>query len=157
MKIKNERDFGAALLFLLLAAGFAVGAMNRWFGSAAQPGPGYFPLLLSGTLGLLGAALLFKSLTIEAAGGDAIGAIGWRPLLAVVVALIAFGLVLPRWGLVPAAVLLGAVAGLGARDCSWRGVLLGAALLGLACWLVFGVAWPQLLPLPLWVRPSLWR
>jgi hypothetical protein len=152
VKIKSERDFCAALLFLLLAIGFAVGALNRWLGSAAQPGPGYFPLLLSAVLALLGIVLLFKSLTIEVEGGDAVGAIAWRPLLAVLAALVVFGLTLLPLGLVPAAALLALLAGLGTPGSSWRSVLLGVVLLGAASWLVFGWAWPQALPLALWPR-----
>ena len=123
MKIKSERDFWSGLVFLLAAIGFGVGALNHWTGSAAQPGPGYFPLLLSGLLAILGVAVLFKSLTIEAEGGDAIGAIAWRPLLAVVVALAVFGATLQRLGLIASVALLVVIAGLGAKESRWRGVL----------------------------------
>ncbi len=150
MKIKSERDFWAGVVFLLLAIGFASSAMNHPLGSATQPGAGYFPLLLSILLGVLGMLVLFKSLTIEAEAGGAIGAVAWRPLLAILIAITVFGASLQRLGLVAGAALLVAIASLAARDCTWQGVLLNAALLGAACWLVFGIAWP--LALPLWPR-----
>ena len=99
MKIKSERDFWSGLMFIAIGVGFAIGATNYSMGPAcppndpcaaslwarmsqlsAHPGAGYFPLGLSILLALLGAIVLFKSLTIETEGGDPVGKFAWRPL-----------------------------------------------------------------------------
>ena len=49
-------------------------------GTSARPGAGYFPLMLSVIMAILGAIVLFKSLTIESPNGDPIGNIAWKPL-----------------------------------------------------------------------------
>ena len=58
--------------------------------------PGYFPLMLSVIMAILGAIVLFKSLTIETEGGDPIGSIAWKPLLIIVAAIVVFGLCAAR-------------------------------------------------------------
>ena len=90
MKIKSQKDFWSGLMFVAAGLGFAVGATNYSFGTSARPGPGYFPFGLGVLLALLGAVVLFKSLSIETEGGDPVGAIPWKPLC-----LIVFGVV-PR-------------------------------------------------------------
>ena len=79
MKIKSQRDFVSGLMFIVVGVIFAIGATNYSMGSSAKPGAGYFPLILSVIMAILGAIVLFKSLTIETEGGDPIGDIAWRP------------------------------------------------------------------------------
>jgi hypothetical protein len=70
LKIKSQRDFWSGLMFVVIGAGFAIGATNYSMGTSARPGAGYFPLMLSVIMAILGAIVLFKSLTIESADGD---------------------------------------------------------------------------------------
>ena len=84
VKIKSQRDFFSGLMFLVVGVVFAVGATNYSMGSSARPGAGYFPLILGAIMAILGAVVLFKSLSIETVGGDPIGSIAWRPLLVIV-------------------------------------------------------------------------
>ena len=51
-----------------------------------EAGPGYFPFGLGVLLAILGAAVLFKALTIETDGGEPIGAFPWRPLIIILLA-----------------------------------------------------------------------
>ena len=90
MKIKSQRDFWSGLMFVLIGAGFAIGATNYSMGTSARPGAGYFPLILSVIMAILGAIVLFKSLTIESTDGDPIGSIAWKPLLISVAAIVIF-------------------------------------------------------------------
>ena len=63
---------------------------------------------------LLGALVLFKSLTLETEGGDPIGAVAWKPLLVILGAVAIFGLLLPRLGMVitlPILIFISAYAG----------------------------------------------
>ena len=90
MKIKSQQDFFSGLMFLVVGLAFAYGATDYSMGAAARPGPGYFPLILSVLLAILGAIVVFTSLTIEVEGGDPVGHIAWRPLIIIVVAITLF-------------------------------------------------------------------
>jgi hypothetical protein len=148
MKIKNERDFWSGLMFIVVGVAFAWGATAYRFGSSASPGPGYFPLGLGVLLAVLGALVLFKSLTIESEGGQRIGPIAWRPLLAVVVSVVAFGFALPRLGLALSLPLLIVVCSLAGDEFRWRDVLLSCVVLTLGSWLIF--IFGLKLTIPLW-------
>lgn len=148
MKIKSEKDFWSGIMFMVVGISFAVGATNYSMGTGARPGPGYFPLILSTILAILGAIILFKSLTIETEGGDRIGSIAWRPLLVIVSAIVIFGAMLPRLGLfitVPVLIVIVSFAG---DEFKWRGVLIAAAALTVFSWLIFVVGLS--LTIPLW-------
>jgi hypothetical protein len=148
LKIKSEKDFWSGIMFTVVGVVFAVGATNYSMGSGARPGPGYFPLILSTILAVLGAILLFKSLTIETEGGDPIGNIAWRPLLVIVAAITIFGAMLPRLGLFVSVPILIIIVSFAGDEFSWRGVLVTAASLTVFSWLIF-VAGLKL-TIPLW-------
>ena len=148
MKIKSEKDFWSGIMFLVVGIVFAVGATNYSLGTGARPGPGYFPLILSVILAILGAVVLFKSLTIETEGGDRIGKIAWRPLLVIVVAISVFGAMLPRLGLFITVPVLIVIVSLAGDEFKWRGVVIASVVLTLFSWLIF-VAGLNL-TIPLW-------
>lgn len=148
MKIKSERDFWSGIMFTVVGIGFAVGATNYSMGVSARPGPGYFPLLLSIILAILGGIVLFKSLTIETEGGDPIGSIAWRPLLVIVVGITFFGAALPRLGMVITIPILILISSLAGDEFKWKGVLVNAIVLTVFSWLIF-VAGLKL-TIPLW-------
>jgi hypothetical protein len=167
LKIKSERDFWSGIMFVVVGVIFAVGATNYSMGPAcppndpcaanlwarmsqlsAHPGAGYFPLGLSVLLVLLGAVVLFKSLTIESVGGDPIGGFAWRPLAIIVGAIVLIGFMLERVGLaltVPVLIIISSLAG---DEFHWKGVLLNAIVLTFFSWLVF-IAGLKL-TIPLW-------
>jgi hypothetical protein len=153
VKIKSQKDFWSGLLFVGAGLAFAIGALNYAFGSSLRPGPGFFPLILGMLLAVTGGLVLFKALTFEVEGGDPIGPWAWRPVLAGVGGLAAFGLLLPVLGLVPAVPLLVAGAGFARGRLQWKSLLAQCIALTLAAWLLFvvGLGWP----LPLW--PGAWR
>ena len=68
-------------------------------GTSARPGAGYFPLMLSVIMAILGAIVMFKALTIETEGGDPVGSIAWKPLIVIVVSIAVFGFALPKLGM----------------------------------------------------------
>ena len=137
MKIKSQKDFWSGIMFVLVGVGFAAGAYNYSMGTSARPGPGYFPLILSSILAILGAIVLFKSLTIETAGGDPIGKIAWRPLLVIVAAITVFAIILPRLGMfisIPILILIVSAAG---DEFHWIGVIIMAIVLTVFSYGVF--------------------
>src|SRR5205085_6433401 len=167
LKIKSERDFWSGMMFVAVGVVFAIGAMNYSMGPpcptqdacatslwarmshlSAHPGAGYFPLGLSVLLAILGAFVLFKSLTIESVGGDPIGAFAWRPLLIIIAAIAVFGLMLEPLGLaltVPVLIFMSSLAG---DEFHWKGVLVNAIVLTVSSWAIF--IWGLKLTIPLW-------
>ena len=150
MKIKSQRDFWSGLMFVVIGAGFAIGATNYSMGTSARPGAGYFPLMLSVIMAILGAIVLFKSLTIESADGDPIGSIAWKPLLIIVAAIVIFGLTLERLGMIITVPLLIVISSLAGDEFKWRGVIINAIVLTIGSWAVF--VWGLKLTIPLWPR-----
>ena len=137
MKIKSQRDFWSGLMFLVTGAGFAVGATNYSMGTSARPGAGYFPLILSVILTIMGAIVLFEALTIETEDGEPIGNIAWRPLIVIVIAITVFGILLPRMGMlftVPVLIIMVSFAG---DEFGWIGVIVSSVVLTAFSWLIF--------------------
>ena len=167
MKIKSERDFWSGMMFLVVGVVFAIGATNYSMGPAcppndpcatslwarlsqlsAHPGAGYFPLGLSILVALLGAVVLFKSLTIESDGGDKIGKFAWRPLIVIIVAIALFGAMLEPLGLALSVPVLIAVTSLAGDEFHWKGVVANAIVLTIGSWAIF--IWGLKLTIPLW-------
>jgi uncharacterized membrane protein len=148
LKIKSMRDFCSGLMFVATGIGFAIGATNYSMGSSARPGPGYFPLILSVLLAILGCFVLFKALTIETDDGEPIGAIAWRPLLVIVVSIAVFGVALPRLGLVLTVPLLIVMVSFAGDEFKWTGVILNSVILTAFSWFVF--VWGLKLTIPMW-------
>jgi hypothetical protein len=148
LKIKSERDFWSGLMFVVVGIAFAWGATAYQFGSSARPGPAYFPFGLGILLALLGAMVLFKSLTIETEDGEPVGAFAWKPLLVIVGAVAGFGLALPKLGLIVTLPLLIAVSSAAGDEFHWKDVLINAVVLTVGSWAIFikGLG----LTLPLW-------
>ena len=148
MKIKSERDFWSGLMFIVVGVVFAVGSQNYSLGTSARPGPGYFPLMLSVIMAILGAIVLFKSLTIETEGGDKIGAFAWRPLIVIVVAIAVFGAALPRLGMVITIPVLIVITSLAGDEFGWKGVAANCVVLTVASWAIFVLGLK--LTIPMW-------
>jgi hypothetical protein len=134
-------------MFVVVGVAFAIGATNYPMGSSARPGAGYFPLILSVLMAILGAIVLFKSLTIETEGGDPIGSIAWRPLVVIVLAIAVFGVALPRLGMFVTIPLLIVMVSLASSGFDWKGVLLSSVVLTAGSWAIF--IWGLNLTIPL--------
>ena len=147
MTIKSQRDFLSGLMFIVTGVVFAIGATNYSMGTSARPGAGYFPLMLSVILALLGAVVLFKALTIETVGGDPVGDIAWRPLLVTVASIAVFGLALPRLGMFMTIPLLIIMISFASNEFNWKGVLISCVVLTAGSWVIF--IWGLNLTIPL--------
>ncbi|MBP2234052.1 hypothetical protein J2Z31_000542 [Sinorhizobium kostiense] len=86
---------------LLTAVGlfFAWQSFGLELGTAFRMGPGYFPLVLSGVLTLLGVVILVQSARVH---GEPMGPIAIRGMLFILPAPIFFGLTVRGLGFVPA-------------------------------------------------------
>ncbi len=148
MKIKSEKDFWSGLMFIVVGVGFAIGALNYTFGSSARPGPAYFPFGLGVLTAVLGAALLFKSLTLETEGGDRIVSWAWKPLLVIAGAVASFGWILPHLGMFVALPILVVISALAGDEFHWKDALINALVLTLGSWVIF--IWGLNLVIPMW-------
>lgn len=137
MKIKSQKDFWSGLMFVATGLGFAAGATNYSFGTSARPGPGYFPFGLGILLAVLGGLVLFKSLSVESEGGDPIGHIGWKPLGLITLAVVLFGIALPRLGMIISLPLLIFVSSLAGDEFKLKEVIVNIVILTVGSWLVF--------------------
>jgi hypothetical protein len=68
MKIRNQKDFWAGLMFLAFGLGFAIIARNYQMGTAVRMGPAYFPTVLGGLMAVLGAIVLVRSFFSKVTG-----------------------------------------------------------------------------------------
>lgn len=136
MRIRNHRDLWAGLMFFVIGAGFAVFAQQYALGTPARMGPGFFPTMLGVLLALLGLAILLRSF-----GGVGqvvrVGAVGWRPLLLILLSVLVFALALPRLGMVVSIALLVGISALAAHDFRWKETLVSIVVLLTLSWLVF--------------------
>jgi hypothetical protein len=148
MRIKSQKDFWSGLMFVVVGLAFAWGATEYSFGSSARPGPGYFPFGLGILLALLGGLVLFKALTLESENGDRIGDVAWKPLLVIVVAIVVFGVALPRLGLVLTQPLLVGITSAAGDEFKLHEVIINAVVLTALSWVVF--IWGLGLVLPTW-------
>ena len=148
MRIKNQRDFWSATMFVVIGVAFALGALTYNFGSSARPGPAYFPFGLGVLLAILGSVTLFESLTTDTDDGAPVGRFAWKPLLTILGAVALFGIALPRLGMVIALPLLVVVSSLASDEFSWTATLINSAVLTLGSWVIF--VWGLHLTIPLW-------
>jgi hypothetical protein len=148
VQIKSQKDFWSGVMFILAGVGFAWGATNYNFGSAARPGPGYFPFGLGVLLAILGAAIALKALTVPTKDGDRIGSFAWRPLGLIVAAVVVFGLVLPKLGMILSLPLLVLIASYAGDEFHIGEVAINSVVLTVFSWVIF--IWGLNLTIPLW-------
>jgi len=88
-------------------------------------------------MAILGAVVLFKSLTIETPGGDPIGHIAWKPLLIIVAAIAVFGITIELLGMIVTIPILIFIASLAGDEFRWREVIANAVVLTIGSWAIF--------------------
>jgi uncharacterized membrane protein YidH (DUF202 family) len=109
-QLRDSKNLVSAGVAIVLGLAIAIhSALNYPLGTVTQMGPGFLPTVIGALIAALG--LVLAVATVLAPEAEPIE-IDWRPLLFVSVALVVFGLTLERLGLVPAIVLLVAVASL---------------------------------------------
>jgi putative tricarboxylic transport membrane protein len=148
MRIRAPKDFWSGLMFCGFALAAVLAARGYSLGTAGKMGPGYFPLLLGGVLGVLGLVLVGRSLVIE---GEPLPPIHIFPIAVIAVAVCLFGALIEPLGVVIAlAVLTVVTARAGPEFRFMETVALAAGLI------VFSIGvFVYLLGLPLAIWPGL--
>ena len=100
----HVKNVASGLLLIAIGAFFAYSGRHLDVSSVKNMGPGYFPLILSGLLIVLGAAVIAGGWRAETDGSDqAVGrSIPWRGIALLTAALLFFGLLVRPLGLGPA-------------------------------------------------------
>lgn len=142
--LTSNRDVLAGLLFIVIGAGGFLIARSYPFGTLQEMGPGFFPRVLGVVLMAFGAITLLRGLK---SGEEVQGAWGWRSLAALCAALVAFGWLMERLGLVPAVLVLVVTSAWAGREFRWIEVLILAVILCLMALAIF--VWGLGLPYPL--------
>ena len=124
--LANNKDFLAGLLFAGIAAVTVAVARDYPIGFTERMGPGYFPTVLGGILGLFGLYLMYRGIRY---GARIQGDWGWKPLGLITLSIVVFGFTMEKVGLVPALMLMFFVAALGGRDFRFKEVLVLAAVM----------------------------
>lgn len=136
MQIRDARDFWSGVMFVAFGLAFVVFSRRYDLGTAARMGPAFFPTMLGGLLLLLGVGISIKGLTAKTDDGR-VAPFHFRPLLLVLGAVVAFGLLLRPAGLLVALAALVIISSLGSHEFRLRDVLLLAAGLGALVLVVF--------------------
>ncbi len=158
MNIKSQKDFFSGLMFLAVGVAFAVGAYNYGMGDGARMGPGYFPRMLGVLLAILGSVITFKALTVATADGEKLGKWAWKPIVFILGANLAFGVLLgglpsikvPAMGLILAIYALTIIASFAGDKVKMKEVLILATILAVGSY----VAFIMLLKLQIQVWPT---
>lgn len=96
---RDDTDLIAGIGLMAVAAFFGWQTIGLEIGTSLRMGPGYFPMILSALLFLLGLLVTVKSF---GRGGEPTGAIAWRGIFFILPAPIFFGLTVRGLGFVPA-------------------------------------------------------
>lgn len=147
--LRNNKDFLAGLLFIVIGGLAVVIARDYSMGSTMRMGPGYFPMVLGGLLCLFGVYVLGRGLR---SGEKVKGEWGWKPLALIALSIVLFGFLMDRLGIVPALVVMFFVGAAAGREFRFKEVLLLTVLMSAFAAGVF--VWGLKLPYPLF--PGVW-
>jgi hypothetical protein len=105
LEFRNNRDFWAGVMLIVVGAGSIIIARNYAFGTSLRMGPGYFPSVLGAGLVLFGLYLVVMGLRRyeKMEGGS-----NWslRALIVLPLSLVLFGLLMEHAGFIPALLVL---------------------------------------------------
>lgn len=145
--IRNQKNFTAGLLYIVVGLAFAAGATNYQLGTPARMGPGYFPFWLGLLLAGIGAIVLAGSVRRHTLP-ESLPKLDFRTLAWVLGSVALFGVMLVPLGLVLSLVALVIVSSRASHEFGWKGAVLNALLLLVICVgaFIYGLG----LQMPLW-------
>ena len=144
-RLFRQQDFWAGLMFMAFGAiGIGGGLMYR-VGTTQEMGPGYFPRAIGVALVLLGAIIFMRGIL---APGKEVSRWAIRPLILLIVGILAFAYTLEWLGFVVAATALIFLSGVGGKEFDFKEVILLCAAVVTSAVLIFVKALS--LPIPVW-------
>ena len=136
MKIRNQRDFGAGIMYMVIGLFFTIVATQYPMGTAAKMGPGYFPFFLGILMTLLGLFVLIRSLGAKAAI-ETIPKFNWRIIALITGSVVLYGILLPTMGFIVAVFVLVFMSASASHEFHWKGTLINATFLIVFTYSVF--------------------
>ena len=139
--LTSNKDFLAGLLMISIGAiGFYM-ALNYPFGTSLRMGPGYFPRVLAGLLIAFGLWIGLRGLR---RGEKVEGIWGWKPLVLLTLAFVAFGWLMDKIGFIPSLVVLFFVSAFAGHEFRFKEVVvLTAVMIGFAYGVfIYGLGMP---------------
>jgi hypothetical protein len=122
------------LIFIAFGAWFGANALGMEIGAALRMGPGYFPLVLSVILVVLGGVIAYQATRFE---GEPVGSFALRGMVFILAAPIFFGITVRGVGFIPAVFVTALIACFGSRKMTPLVAVLLAAGLTVFAELVF--------------------
>jgi hypothetical protein len=156
MKIGHPKNFWGGVLFAAVGAFFAVIAKGvpgvsflggYSMGTPARMGPAFFPFWLGLMLFLLGVLIAFNGVREKGGADSDFPKFYWKPILLVLGAVVAFGLIMKPIGMLLAGVVLIVVASMGSNEFQFKRSLILGVILSISCAMIF--VWGLKLPIPL--------
>jgi hypothetical protein len=144
LQIKNQKDFIAGLMFAAIGIGALVLGGDYRRGTAANMGPGYFPMLLGILLCVLGVALALRALRKDGARFP-----HWplRPTLIVLGSVVLFGVIVTQAGLIVSTIVLILLSSAASREFRLREAMVASVILAVMVVLVFVYGLKLILPI----------
>lgn len=152
MRVRTGQDFAAGTMFALVGLGALWIGADYPMGTAQRPGTGVLPAILSGCLVVTGGFLIVKALLM---GDEPMGHWAWRPLIAVTLAVIAFGILVDDLGLLVAMAVSLTLCAAGTPETRWLEYLIFLGVMIAIGWGMF--VWLLGMPIPIWpVKVPFW-
>lgn len=129
-----QSELISGMIFTAIGVGFALMAGEHRLGTAVEMGPGYFPLLLSLLLSLVGCILLFRAFLVRDTTEIPFKAL---PIALITLSLVIFALTINRLGVLVATFLATLIAAYAGDQFRWRSAIIMALVLSVFCWLIF--------------------
>ena len=137
LKIRSMKDFSAGLMFIGIGGVFALGAGQYPMGTAVRMGPAYFPSWLGWMTVALGLFVFIESFFVDEKPPTPVG---WRPLILVLVGVMAFAALINTGGLITATVAVIIISSLGGHEFTWQTAITSAIVLSITVWAIFDEA-----------------
>jgi uncharacterized membrane protein len=144
LELRNNKDFWAGMMFFGTGAGAMIVARHYPFGTTLNMGPGYFPMVLGGTLIVFGAFIMLRGLRKNE---KMQGPWSLRALIMLPLSVVVFGILMNLAGFIPALAALVFLSAVSSREFKFKEVLLLTLFLGALSAAMF--IWGLGLPYPL--------
>ena len=147
-----RRDAAAGIFLMMIGVFFLVTGRGLDIGTVAEMGPGFIPLALAGAMSLIGAIITVVAIRDQAedAAGFSLPAGAWRVLPLIILAVLAFAVLLRPAGYLVATAVLVAVSSLASPQARRHEVVISAVAISV----VTAVAFVMLLGLPIPLLPE---
>jgi hypothetical protein len=128
MRIKNQQDFWAGVMFIAFGLFFAGFGTQYTFGTGARMGPGYFPTALGVILMLLGLVVAISAIRPQATE-EKVDKFAWSTLFLILGSVVLFGILLQPLGVVVSIFVMVCVASIASHEFHWISALINAIAL----------------------------